>query len=90
MQLVALQFVTIEGWPSVFKLVLDASHVVIFIVYVDDLLLMWTKRMLDIIDDLRKDIKMEDPHDLVKYLGCVHHIATKEINGESITEMLST
>ena len=86
-QLLVLEFTTIEGWPSVFKLTLGEQHVIIFIVYVDDLLMLGTERMHHIIRELRKTIKMEDPQEMGKYLGCLHHIAKHEAQGELITEI---
>ena len=31
---------------------------------------------------------MEDPSDLQKYLGCVHHVTQKKVKGETITEIV--
>lgn len=86
-ELVRLGFTTIEGWPSVFKLVLDQTHVMVFVVYVDDLLMMGTPKIMGIIDQLRVNIKMEDPKDMGKYLGCLHHVSSRKVNGDRITEV---
>ena len=86
-ELVRLGFTTIEGWPSVFKLVLDQTHVMVFVVYVDDLLMMGTPRIMGIIEKLRVNIKMEDPKDMGKYLGCLRHVSSREVNGDRITEI---
>ena len=54
-ELVVLKFETVEGWPSVFVLYPDQTHVVAFVVYVDDLLTLGSSHMDGIITELRKN-----------------------------------
>ena len=37
---------------------------------------------------MRENVRMDDPANMQKYLGVVHHIATKEAHGERITEIV--
>ena len=73
-----MQFQHIDGWPSVyFKVFLAADghtvvDIVIFVVYVDDLLLFGGKELDNVLHELAKDIDFEDVQDINKYLG-VHH-----------------
>ena len=30
---------------------------------------------------------MEDPKDMGKYLGCLHHVSSRKVNGDRITEI---
>ena len=80
-------FEVIEAWPSVFKCLKDGKLVALFIVYVDDLVMMGTPAMKPILERLRKVIQMEEPHDMGKYLGCTHHMSTRTILGELVTHV---
>ena len=84
-ELRALGFVEPEGWTATFVLHADVTHVVVFVLYVDDLIMFGTSRVNEIIEKVRANIKMDDPSDLQKYLGVVHHIVRKEVGGETIT-----
>ena len=57
------------------------------VVYVDDLVMVGTEFLVDIIAEIRKDIKMDGPADLQKYLGCVHHVTQKMVEGETIANV---
>ena len=46
-----------------------------------------TEFLVDIIAEIRKNIKMDEPSDLQKYLGCVHHVTQKMVEGETITNV---
>ena len=46
-----------------------------------------TEFLVDIIAEIRKNIKMAEPADLQKYLGCVHHVTQKIVEGETITNV---
>ena len=86
-ELLRLNFTIVEGWPSVFILYPDGVATVSFVVYVDDLVMVGTEFLVDIIAEIRKNIKMEEPSDLQKYLGCVHHVTQKIVEGETITNV---
>ena len=86
-ELLRLNFNIVEGWPSVFILYPDGVATVSFVVYVDDLVMVGTEFLVDIIAEIRKNIKMDEPADLQKYLGCVHHVTQKIVEGETITNV---
>ena len=70
-------FRKIEGWPSVYyKVYQDGSEreVVVFVVYVDDLIMVGGKRLEEVIREVRQSVDMEEPSELNKYLGCFHEI----------------
>ena len=46
-----------------------------------------TEFLVDIIADIRKNIKMDEPATLQKYPGCIHHITQKIVEGETITNV---
>ena len=82
-----LNFEIVKGWSFVFVLFPGATHSVAFAVYVDDLIMVGTDHLTGIITEVRKNIRMEGPTDVQKYLGCVHHIAKRSIEGKVITEV---
>ena len=84
-ELLRLSFTVVEGWPSVFILYPDGVATVSLVVYVDDPVMVGTEFLVDIIAEIRKNIKMDEPSDLQKYLGCVHHVTQKMVEGETIT-----
>ena len=86
-ELKRLTFVTVEGWPSVFVLYPDETHTIAFVIYVDDLVMTGPDYIMTVIQKLRESINMEDPGQMQKYLGCVHHITQKMNFGETITEI---
>ena len=86
-ELKKLNFETVEGWPSVFILYPDDVHTIAFAIYVDDLVMTGPDHVLEVIDRIRKDIVMEDPGQMQKYLGCIHHVVRKMKGGETITQV---
>ena len=76
-ELTKLDFKLVEGWSSVFILHAGTEHTIAFVVYVDDLLMWGSRYLLEIIKRVRENIEMEEPADLQKYLGCVHHNLTE-------------
>jgi hypothetical protein len=86
-ELKKLEFETIEGWPSVFVLFPDQVNTIAFVVYVDDLVMTGPDHLLEVIKRLRESIQMEEPGDMQKYLGCMHHIVKRKNAGEVITEI---
>ena len=82
-----LGFTEPEGWAATYVLRAADSHVIVFVLYVDDLIMFGTARVNEIIAKVRINIKMDDPTNLQKYLGVVHHIMRKETNGEVLTEI---
>jgi hypothetical protein len=86
-ELKRLQFVEPEGWTATYVLNADDSHVAVFVLYVDDLVMYGTGRVLEIVEKVRKNIKMDDPTDLKKYLGVVHRIIRTEVDGETLTHV---
>ena len=42
---------------------------------------------MDIIAEIRKNIKMDESADLQKYLGCIHHVTQEIVEGETITNV---
>ena len=68
-ELITLEFKTIDGWPSVYVRELDNNDRIIICVYVDDLAILGPKAMYPVLEALRKEIEMDDPHTLNKYLG---------------------
>jgi hypothetical protein len=83
-ELLALQFNTIEGWPSVYVKSFENNRRVIFVLYVDDLVMLGPPELKPLIVTLRQKIKMEEPSDLYKYLGCFHYFAEEQLNGARI------
>ena len=43
--------------------------------------------LVDIIVEIRKNIKIDEPADLQKYLGWVHQVVQKIVKGETITKV---
>jgi hypothetical protein len=86
-ELKLLGFETVEGWPSVFLLYPNSEHTVAFVVYLDDLLMWGSKHLVEIINQLKTKIEMEDLAALQKYLGCVHQISEKLVKGETVTSV---
>ena len=85
-----LEFFEPEGWTATYILYESATHVVVFVLYVDDLIMFGTGRVLEIVKKVRANIKMDDPTQLQKYLGVVHHVIRKETGGETITQSKTT
>ena len=86
-ELVSIGFELVEGWKSVYILYPDEVETIGFVVYVDDLVMVGAHHLVETIAKLRQSIKMEEPSDMAKYLGCVHHIARKKIKGEVLTSV---
>ena len=66
---------TIEGWPGLYykTLVIKGKPTVIIVVtYVDDLIMIGCNQAPGLIEAIRKEIEMEQPHALDKYLGAIH------------------
>ena len=84
-ELITLEFKTIDGWPSVYVRELKDNGRIIICVYVDDLVILGPKAMYPVLEALRKEIEMDDPHALNKYLGCFHHFLETTANGEKLT-----
>ena len=87
-ELVRMDFVEVEGWNAVFVLHVSEVHVIVFVLYVDDLIMAGSGRIEEIIAKVRENIRMDDPSNMQKYLGVVHHIASREAHGERITEVV--
>ena len=83
-ELITLEFKTIDGWPSVYVRELNKKDRIIICVYVDDLVILGPKAMYPVLEALRKEIEMDDPHPLNKYLGCFHHFLETTVNGEKM------
>ena len=77
----------ISGWSAVYVFNPAETHVAVFVIYVDDLVIYGTNRVNKIVKKLRKTIKMEDPTSLQKYVGCVHKVIRNEVHGEEITHI---
>ena len=66
-------FEPVSGWPSMYIRLRRGEAPIVVDVYVDDLIMLGTCVALGaILHRIRKVIKMEDPHELGKYLGCYH------------------
>ena len=50
--------------------------VVVFVVYVDDLLMFGGPQLEPVLSKVRREIKMDDPEEIGKYLGCNHKFVT--------------
>ena len=50
--------------------------VVVFVVYVDDLLMFGGPQLELVLSKVRREIKMDDPEEIGKYLGCNHEFVT--------------
>ena len=88
-ELVRLEFQRVEGWPSVYVLKQKVGPMnIVFVVYVDDLVMVGDKNIVEVIKKLRSEIAMDEPADLKKYLGCVHEIFRKKVDGETITNIV--
>ena len=83
-ELITLEFKTIVGWPSVYVRELNKNDRITMCVYVDDLVILGAKAMYPVSEDLRKEIEMDEPHTLSKYLGCFHHCLETTANGEKL------
>ena len=88
-ELKRLGFKSVDGWPSAYVLKQTKGPLnIVFVVYVDDLVIVGPKHVIEVIDKLRSEIAMEDPAELKKYLGCVHEIFRKTTDGETITDVI--
>ena len=68
-------FTNVTGWPSMYIKNKTGEIPQVFDVYVDDLIMLGSREGLgDTLSRIRKEIDMEDPHGLGKYLGCYHRI----------------
>ena len=85
-ELVKLGFGAQEGWPSVYIKGKGTKDVLLFVLYVDDLLMLGGPSLRGVVDTLRKTIDMEDPLPLKKYLGCEHIETKTEIGGDLVTD----
>ena len=78
-----------QGWPSVYCRSLKVDNVdccLCFVLYVDDLVMLGPKKALaDLLVPIRKEILMEEPTPLDRYLGC-HHKFT--VNGKSVKTVI--
>ncbi|MCH2111812.1 MAG: hypothetical protein MK213_03055, partial [Planctomycetes bacterium] len=78
--LIDVGFTCIEGWPSVYYMRVNVAgnrglgELGIILVYVDDLLIFGGLWMDPILARIRKVVKMEDPTELARYLGCGHSV----------------
>ena len=86
-ELKRLEFIEVEGWNAVFIKHYSKEHVVIFVLYVDDLVIAGSGRVEEIVAEVRNSIRMDEPAAMQKYLGVIHHIVGREANGERITEI---
>ena len=86
-ELKRLEFVEVEGWNAVYIKHYSKDHVIIFVLYVDDLVICGSGRVEEIVKEVRKNIRMDEPAAMQKYLGVIHHITSREVSGERITEI---
>ena len=84
--LLSFAFETIEGWPGVYVRGKGTADFMVFVLYVDGLLMLGGQKMRGVIEELRKVVEMEDPQPLARYLGCNHTITTTGEKGSRITE----
>ena len=83
-ELLMLEFNMVEGWPSIYVKNFENNKRVVFVLYVDDLVMLGPSELIPLIATLREKIKMEEPSDLYKYLGCFHYFAEERLNGARI------
>ena len=70
-------FEKVEGWPSVWARGSTLLTIVVFIAYVDDLLMYGAADILDaVIAKIRLKVEMEEPHDVSRYIGCNFSLKT--------------
>ena len=86
-ELKARNFKEVDGWSSVFVLDEGPEHMACIVVYVDDLIMFGSKRLMDVIRDLQKVIEMEEPKEIGKYLGVVHDIIRSDQGKHTITKV---
>ena len=86
-ELKARNFEEVDGWSSVFVLDEGPEHMACIVVYVDDLVMFGTKRLMDVIRDLRKTIQMEDPKNISKYLGVIHEVVRSDQGRHTVTKI---
>ena len=84
-ELVRIGFQTVENWPSVYIMYPEGELAVAFVVYVDDLIMIGSGYLVQVIEQLKQTINFEEPTEIQKYLGCVHHITKRTVEGEVIT-----
>ena len=63
------------------------EHMACIVVYVDDLVMFGSKRLMDVIRDLQKVIQMEEPKEIGKYLGVIHDIIRSDQGKHTITKV---
>ena len=51
-------------------------NIVVFVVYVDDLLMFGGRQSEPVLSKVGREIKMDDPEEIGKYLGCNHEFVT--------------
>ena len=71
-------FWCIPEWPCVFINNEDPKNIVVFTLYVDDLIMLGRKHMCPTIASIRKEIMMDDPAPFIKYLGC-HPVFIRDV-----------
>ena len=81
---ITLEFKTIDGWLSMYVRGLNNNDRIIICMYVDELVILGPKAMYPVLEALRKEIEMDDPHTLNKYLGCFHHLLETTVKGEKM------
>ena len=79
-----------EAWPSVYVLKgsLAKGEMCIIVVYVDDLLISGAKIRYDVIRQLKKQVVMDEPTPISKYLGCMHLTTEYDAQSAIITEIV--
>ena len=84
----AHQFEAIDNWPSCFiRHTKDGP--IVFDMYVDDLVMYGPDckgGLHDVIKEVRKEMWMEEPHPLGRYLGVQHRIVISGPPGKRVTE----
>ena len=84
--LLSFNFVLVEGWPGVYIRGAGTADLIVFVLYVDDLVMLGGPSLTGLIKELQKVVEMEEPAPLNKYLGCSHSISTTGEKGSRITE----
>ena len=81
------EFKKIGEWPSIFHRGSSLDDLIVIIAYVDDLEMLAGPWADSIIASIRREIDMDDPEPISRFLGCVHQITTSGEPGEQVTSV---
>ena len=84
---IAFGFILCAFWPGVYIRGAGAAALLIIAVYVDDLLFLGGEGLMILIGGLRRQIDMEDPKPIHKYLGCIHSVKVTGVEPNRITQI---